>query len=230
MDVMTKPTRLSAGILLWDGVEMLDWVGPYEVLATATPFEVTQPGALKYYFDPITLARKPAVRCMGDVRVTVDRTLDRAGKLDIVIIPGGPGVLPRDPGRVEPIPSWQRDLIAFIRAHAEAATVVASVCTGAFLFARTGLLEGRRATTHSALLEMFRTECETHNRNITVVPGKIEDNGCGKMVTASGISSGIDFGLYLLHRFHGQSAMQAEARYLDGPWPLPGDTGSCPEI
>src|ERR1700752_2424906 len=99
-DVMTKPTRLSAGILLWDGVEMLDWVGPYEVLATATPLEVTQPGALKYYFDPITLARKPIVRCMGDVRVTVDRTLDRAGKLDILIIPGGPAVLPRDPIRI----------------------------------------------------------------------------------------------------------------------------------
>jgi transcriptional regulator GlxA family with amidase domain len=213
---------------MWDGVEMLDWVGPYEVLCTATPLDVSRPESLKYYFDPITVAPQRTVTCMGGVPVTVDRTLEACGQLDVVIVPGGPRVLPADPTVKAPIPKWQEPLVEFIRAQAPAARVVASVCTGAFLFARTGLLDGLRATTHSGLLELFRTECQTYGRRITVVPAKVEDNGCAKMVTASGISSGIDFGLYLLNRFFGPAAMQREAGYLDGPWPLPGDTGGCP--
>jgi len=223
---MTRPPRLTAGILMWDGVEMLDWVGPYEVLCTATPLDVSEPESLKYYFDPITIALAPTVTCMGNVRVTVDRTCEAAGQLDVLIIPGGPRVLPSDPSRKVPLPAWQEPLVEFIRAQAPAAQVVASVCTGAFLFARTGLLDGLRATTHSGLRGTFQTECNTYERHITVVEAKVEDNGCGTMVTAAGVSSGIDFGLYLLHRFHGRAAMQSEAGYLDGPWPLPGDTGS----
>ena len=221
---MTRPTPLKAGILMWDGVEMQDWVGPYEVLCTATPLSVADPASLKYYFDPITVALTPTVRCMGEVEVTVDRTCGSSGQFDVLILPGGPRVLPV---AHDPIPAWQQPLVDFIRAQAPGAQVVASVCTGAFLFARTGLLAGLRATTHSGLLDLFRQECDTYDRHITVVPGKVEDNGCGTMVTASGISSGIDFGLYLLNRFYGHAVMQKEAGYLDGPWPLPGDTGSC---
>lgn len=221
---MTRPTPLKAGILMWDGVEMQDWVGPYEVLCTATPLSVTDPASLKYYFDPITVALTPTVQCMGHVEVKVDTTCGSAGQFDVLIIPGGPRVLPVPN---EPIPKWQQPLVDFIRAQAPGAQVVASVCTGAFLFARTGLLDGLRATTHSGLLTMFQRESDTYQRHITVVPGKIEDNGRdGKVVTASGVTSGIDFGLYLLNRFYGHDVMQSEAGYLDGPWPLWGDTGS----
>ena len=222
---MTRPTPLSAGILLWDEVELLDWVGPYEVLCTATPLPVTKPESLKYYFDPITVATTSTVRCMGNVPVTVDRTCADAGQLDVLIIPGGPRVLPAHPDRKEPLPDWQVPLVDFIRRQAVGARIVSSVCTGAFLFARTGLLDGLRATTHSALLELLQTECDTYGRRITVVPVKVEDNGGGKMVSASGVSSGIDLGLYLLNRIYGHDAMQDEASYLDGPWPLRGDTG-----
>ena len=222
---MARPTPLKTGILMWDGVEMQDWVGPYEVLCTATPLSVTDPASLKYYFDPITVALTPTVVCMGGVEVKMDRTCDAAGQLDVLVIPGGPRVLPV---AGEPIPRWQQPLVDFIRTQAPGARVVASVCTGAFLFARTGLLDGLRATTHSGLLDVLQQECDTYQRHVTVVPGKVEDNGGGRMVTASGVTSGIDFGLYLLNRFYGYRAMQQEAGYLDGPWPQWGDTGSFP--
>jgi len=213
------PKPLSVGVVMWDGVELLDWSGPYEVLSTATPLDLP---SNRYYFDPVTVARHSMVSCFGGAEVKVGRTFGAVGQLDIVIIPGGPAVVPTDPKKREPVPAWEQDVIEFIREQAPGAKVVASVCVGAFLFARTGLLSGLKATTHTALLDVFRQASTTYGWNIDVVPGKVVDNG--KMISASGVSSGIDLGLYLLDRLIGETAMKDEASYLDGPWPLPGDT------
>mgnify|MGYP000977382078 FL=1 len=108
-------------------------------------------------------------------------------------------------GEVEP-------LLAFLRAQAPNLMVMASVCTGSYWLARAGLLEGREATTHSLRLADFAEKFPA----VRVMGEKIVDRG--RIITAGGVSSGIDLGLHLLERFHGPEARRREAIRLDGPW------------
>jgi transcriptional regulator GlxA family with amidase domain len=99
-----------------------------------------------------------------------------------------------------------------LRQRAESTETIASVCTGAFLLGRAGLLEGRRATTHSAALEALRRELPTAD----VVAAKVVDEGA--ILTAGGVSSGIDLALHLFERWFGPAARARAAQGLDGPW------------
>jgi transcriptional regulator GlxA family with amidase domain len=191
------------GIVLFPGVEVLDFAGPYEV------FSMAGEGDTHRYFRTVTIAvdriypAKLEVRCTGGLRVVADHTAHDCPPLDVLIVPGGPGAR----NQVD-----QAKLLAFIRARAVPPTVTASVCTGSFLLARAGLLEGKRATTHPARMEQFAAE----NPGIEVVGEKIVDYG--QLLTAGGVTSGIDLALYLLERFFGKEARQREAKRLDGPW------------
>jgi transcriptional regulator GlxA family with amidase domain len=89
---------------------------------------------------------------------------------------------------------------------------VASVCTGAFLLGRAGLLDGRRATTHTSALARLRSEFPA----ASVVEAKVVDEGA--ILTAAGVSSGIDLALHLLQRWFGPEARARAAANLDGPW------------
>jgi transcriptional regulator GlxA family with amidase domain len=196
---MTAPHRPLVGILLFDDVEVLDFTGPYEV-CSGTLGPDGEP-----YVDVVTVGTVPSIRCRGGLRVTADHTLADCPPLDALIVPGGPGADDRT--------AVQDDLILpFLRQRAMETPTVASVCTGAFLMARAGLLEGRRATTHSDAIHALRAEFP----GLEVVAAKVVDEGA--ILTASGVSSGIDLLLHLFERWFGPEARQRAARGLDGPW------------
>ena len=181
------------GILIFDDVEVLDFAGPFEVLSAASRCTT------------LTVAPSQEVRCVGGLRVKADHTLEDCPPLDALIVPGGPGAR-------ENLPEAQAPLLRFIQDQSRRTGIVASVCTGAFLLGRAGLLDGRRATTHSARLELFAAEFP----GVLLEQSKVVD--LGAVATSAGVSSGIDLALHLLERWFGPEARRAEARVLDGPW------------
>jgi transcriptional regulator GlxA family with amidase domain len=187
------------GILLFDDVEVLDFAGPYEV-CSGTRDEQQRP-----YVDVVTVGTAPLVTCRGGLRVQPDHLLSTCPPLDALIVPGGPGADERTPEQDEVI-------LPFLQARAGSIPTVASVCTGAFLLARAGLLEGHRATTHTQGLEALRAEFPS----IDVVAAKVVDEGT--ILSAAGVSSGIDLMLHLFERWFGPQARRRAARGLDGPW------------
>jgi transcriptional regulator GlxA family with amidase domain len=191
--------RPVVGILLFDRVEVLDFAGPFEVLSQAKSDDGDN--CLKV----LTVAARAEVVCQGGLRVLVDTTIEACPALDALVIPGGPGADYRTEEQ-------NVFLIPFIRRRAPETATVASVCTGAFILARTGLLDGFQATTHSSLIDAFRTEFP----RVNTVTAKVVDQG--PILTAAGVSSGIDLSLHLLERWFGPAVRARSARNLDGAW------------
>ncbi len=193
----TGPHRPRIAILLFPDVEVLDWAGPYEVLTGA------KDSGGNYCCQVITVAQQAEVLCHGGVRIKPEIRYELCPSLDALIVPGGPGA--RGSGN-------QDTLLRFIREQQRQSKIVASVCTGAFLLARAGLLEGHKATTHHQRREQFRAEFP----GIELVEEKVVDEGA--IITAAGVSSGIDLALYLLERWFGAEVRRQEAQRLEGPW------------
>jgi transcriptional regulator GlxA family with amidase domain len=174
-------------IAVWDGVEELDFAGPYEVL--------TAWGA-----DVVTVAESRApVRCAHGLQVVPDTTWADLDGLDIFLLPGGNS-------------GPQLGDVAFIarvKDLAERGTLMTSVCTGALVFAKAGLLDGRPATTHWSALERLGELGE----NVEVRPDDrfVDD---GEVVTAAGVSAGIDMALHLVARLDSVEEAQAVRRYI----------------
>jgi transcriptional regulator GlxA family with amidase domain len=187
------------GILLFDAVEVLDFAGPYEVCSG------TRGPDGRPYVDVLTVGTGPIVTCRGGLRVQPDHTLADCPSLDALIVPGGPGADEHTRDQDELI-------LPFLRARATTTPTLASVCTGAFLLGRAGLLAGHRATTHTAGLEALRREFP----DVDVVAAKVVDEG--PLLTAAGVSSGVDLMLHLFERWFGPEARARAARGLDGPW------------
>jgi len=190
-------TRPVVGVLLFDQVEVLDFAGPYEVLCCA----VDERG--KPLFRVFTLAENKQVTCRGGLKVAPDKRLSAAPGLDVVLVPGGPGARSRKRGVA---------LVKFLRERADTPAHIASVCTGAFVLARAGLLDGKKATTHWAR----RAELARAHPKVEVVEGKVVDQG--KVITSAGVASGIDLALHLVEKYYGQAARSREAKRLEGPW------------
>jgi transcriptional regulator GlxA family with amidase domain len=185
---------LRLAILVFHGVEILDFAGPLEVLAP---------------LGCALVGEAPQVLCQGGLRVAPDLLLADRPAVDVLVVPGGPGTR-RPEAETQP-------LVDYVRACAGPARIVASVCTGAFLLARAGLLDGRRATTHwrwrSALAERFPT--------IRLAEGRVVDDG--PVVTAAGVSAGVDLGLHLVGRLQGPGAAAEAARRIEWPGATVGD-------
>lgn len=191
--------RPVVGILLFDRAEVLDFAGPYEVLSGARHDDGSP------CLQVLTVATRPEVRCNGGLRVLVDYTIADCPPLDAIVVPGGPGADYRTPEQ-------ESSLIPFLVGRRAQTPLIASVCTGAFILGRAGLLDGKQATTHSSLLDAFRSEFP----RIEATATKVVDEG--PVVTAAGVSSGIDLSLHLLDRWFGPYVRARSARNLDGPW------------
>src|SRR2546427_10850919 len=178
MNAPTDPTfrfkhkRPIIAMLLFDGVEVLDFAGPYEVFAGARD-ESGEP-----YTKVFTAAAQPEVRCHGGLRGMPDASFQKCPDFDVLVVPGGPGAREKR--------ETQQPILQFIRQQKGKSKQIASVCTGSFLLARAGLLDGRRATTHSNRLEQFANEFAA----VRVEKAKIIDEH--DVITAGGVSSGID--------------------------------------
>jgi transcriptional regulator GlxA family with amidase domain len=195
----TRNTPPLVGILLFDDVEVLDFAGPYEVCSG------TIDSSGRPYVRVVTVGTGQEVRCRGGLRVRPDHVIEACPALDALIVPGGPGADVRT--------QVQDDVILpFLRERAGSTAIVASVCTGAFLLGRAGLLDGRQATTHSSALGALTREFPA----VDVIAAKVVDEG--PILTAAGVSSGIDLTLHLFERWFGAEARTCAAEGLDGPW------------
>jgi transcriptional regulator GlxA family with amidase domain len=190
---------LLAGVLVFDAVEELDFVGPWEVLGMAAKTRL--PIAAR-----LVAATTAPVRSACGLRVLPDHGFADAPAFDILIVPGGQGTRPG----VE-----DAALVGFVAAAAARATWVASVCTGAALLGRAGLLDGRRATTH--WLSMDFVAANAPKATLVKDERVVFD---GNVVTSAGVSAGIDMTLSLLGRIFGAPAalsVQEKMEYYPEP-------------
>jgi len=172
-------------IVIYDGFDTLDAIGPFEVFGHAAAFGADL--AVGLY----TLDEQSVVTSTHGLRVEPDGTL--AGDADVVVVPGGGWNERAESGAWEE--TQRGDLPdALARAHDRGATV-ASVCTGGMLLARAGITDGRPAITHHGALDDLR------DSGADVVEARVVDDG--DVVTAGGITAGIDLALYLLEREFG---------------------------
>ncbi|MFI1913427.1 DJ-1/PfpI family protein [Nocardia sp. NPDC020380] len=180
---MGETTR-TIGILLFPGVEELDFAGPWEVLAFWTR-TCPEDG-----WQVITLSRDGApVECAKGLKVTPDHSFGTAPDLDVLVFPGGMGTRPLV--HDEPTLDW-------LRARRADIPLITSVCTGALVLAAAGLLAGRAATTHWLSLDTLAKLDPT----IDIRPDdRFVD--AGDIITSSGVSAGIDMALHLLRRLAG---------------------------
>jgi len=194
----------TIGIYLFDDVEVLDFAGPFEVFSTAARLHARSvPGDQPLLAVTLIAARRAHVTARGGLVVMPEHDLRSHPALEVVIIPGG--IIEAELERPE--------LIEWLRAVSPSAEVVASVCTGAFILAQAGLLDGRPATTHWEDLEDFRTRFP----DVRVDAGRRWTNE-GKWFTSAGISAGIDMSLHLVERMACQALARRTARQMDYSW------------
>jgi transcriptional regulator GlxA family with amidase domain len=188
--------KQNVAILVFDEVEVLDFAGPFEV------FAVTDELRGHDTFNTFTVATKPdTVRARNGLKLVPDHTLESCPAPHVLVIPGGFGTraLLHEP-----------TLLEWINVKARKAGIVMSVCTGAFLLAKAGLLDGLRVTTHHECLDTLRELAPA----ATVDPAaRFHDNG--RILTAAGISAGIDCSLHVVRRLLGPEAATATARYME---------------
>lgn len=196
----------SVGIYLFDDVEVLDFAGPFEVFCTASRVKSRLRPDSAPPFEVFTVADSlRPVTARGGLRVHPHFGLGNHPAIDVLIVPGG--VVTSELQR-EAVVDW-------IARVAGATTVTASVCTGAFLLGRAGLLHGKRATTHwediADLRAMFP---DVH---VQAEARWVHD---GQVVTSAGISAGIDVSLYLVAQLEGEELAIRTARQMEYDWRL----------
>jgi transcriptional regulator GlxA family with amidase domain len=194
----------NVGIYIFDEVEVLDLGGPFEVFSTASRMKPRLSPGSDRPFEVFTIADRPRpVRARGGLMVQPNFDLANHPAVDVLVIPGGvvTAELKRD------------DVIAWIARTAARATITASVCTGAFLLARAGLLRGRMITTHWEDIDDFRAMFPD-----IPVRGDKRWVDQGSIVTSAGISAGLDMSLHLVARLEGEALAVRTARQMDYDW------------
>jgi transcriptional regulator GlxA family with amidase domain len=181
----------TTGILLFDEAEELDFVGPLEVFAMAR----------KDGDRVVTIAEGDGpVRGNLGLRVLPDHTIADAPPLDVLVVPGGFGT--RREAENPAILDW-------IKQVAANCTWVTSVCTGSMLLEAAGVVGGRRVTTHWAMIDSFRQK-----EGVTVLDGRryVRD---GNVVTAAGVSAGIDMALWVVGQLYDVDHARAVQRFME---------------
>jgi transcriptional regulator GlxA family with amidase domain len=181
----------TTGVLLFDGAEELDFAGPWEVFTMAR----TEGDRV------VTLAeRAEPVRAAKGLRVLPDHTLDDAPPLDVLVVPGGEGTL-REVDNAA--------LLDWIKSAAAQCTWVTSVCTGSFLLHAAGLVAGARATTHWAMTQELRKRGDVE---VLEDARYVRD---GNVVTAAGVSAGIDMSLWVVGQLYGVEHARVVQRFME---------------
>lgn len=195
--------RWNVGILIFDGVEVLDFTGPFEVFSRArlVPGVESRRSEESAPFRVFTVAKAAApVTATGGLQVIPHYPVAAAPPIDLLVLPGGFGTraLLHDGETLE----W-------IRRAAAGARKVTSVCTGSLLLAKAGLLAGRRATTHWGALDLL----ESLDASLKVErERRLVDDG---IITSAGVASGIDMAFYVVETLFGREVADETARYIE---------------
>jgi len=189
----------TIGFVLYPRFTALDFIGPYEVLSRLPGHRAI---VIAESSDPV-----PAEQ--GPVAVVPEFTFGNAPALDVLLVPGGPGQLAE---------MGNETLRAYLRTTAESAALITSVCTGALLLGDAGLLGGKRATTHWLAYEALE------RLGATPVAERIVRDG--NVITAAGVSAGIDLGLLLAAEIAGEEMAKAIQLGIEYDPQPPFDAGS----
>ncbi len=173
---------LDIAFLIFDGVMALDAIGPYDVLSNIPDTSITFVGE--------TRGLKRNQR--GSLGLSADRAISEVNRADILVVPGGFG---EEEVRKNPA------MLEWVRAIHATTQWTASICTGALILGAAGILDGLEATTHWAAREQLRSF------GATPVTQRIVEQG--KVITAAGVSAGIDMALHLTRRIAGDEVAQA---------------------
>ena len=192
-----KPAARNLAILIFDGVQIIDYTGPYETFG-----HVYTGDAPAFNVYTVSAKSSPITTAMG-MSVNPKYSFENAPEPDIMLVPGGDveGQL------------GSPTVIKWVQDKAKRAEVVLSVCNGAFILAKAGLLDGLEATTTANLIPLFR---EFAPKTRVVDDRRFVDNG--KIITTAGLSSGIDGSLHLIERLFGKGTAQMAALGMEYNW------------
>jgi len=188
---LPKAELTKVAILVFEGVQIIDFTGPYEVF-----------GQAGFRVDTVGPSSAPIKTAMG-LTIVPEHDFSSAEQPDIVVVPGGNVETLLGNG---PAADW-------LRRTAAQAQVVLSVCNGAFILARVGLLDGLEATTFASLIDDLAAEAP---KTKVVSDRRFVDNG--KIVTSAGLSSGIDAALHVVEKVLGRGRAQVIATNLEYNW------------
>ena len=195
--------KWNVGILIFDGVEVLDFAGPFEVFSRTrlAPGAESRRSEASAPFHTFTVAKTTApVSTTGDLRVVPHHGFAGAPRIDLLLVPGGIGTraLLHD-----------GETLDWIRRTAGQARKVTSVCTGSLLYAKAGLLAGRRATTHWGALDVL----ESLDASLKVErERRVVDDG---IISSAGVASGIDMAFYVVETLFGKAVADETAHYIE---------------
>lgn len=197
--------RKQVGIVIFENVEVLDFCGPFEV------FSVTRLNEEKRREEPspfnvflLAETTSPVV-ATGGMKVLPDYDLDSCPPVDILVVPGGWGTRTEiNNGR----------LLQWIADRSKQVETLASVCTGALLLGKAGLLDGKRVTTHWRSLDWMQ---ELFPK--VTVEKRLHFVEEGALFTSAGISAGIDMSLKVVEHYLGEALARATARHMEYPYP-----------
>lgn len=201
MDPTEVPLRI--GVLLFAGIEPLDFVGPAQVFWSLESARSFLPPMREVLVDLVAESMEP-VRCGHGLVVNPTTDFGEAPPFDVVIVPGGTGGETDDGSALigRRFQARHEPTLAFVRTQAAGGAVVASVCTGTFILAGAGLLAGRTGNTHWRAREELLRFMADRGETFTLRPDRVVDDG--DILTAGGVSSGIDLALHLVDRLLGE--------------------------
>ena len=194
--------KKNVGIFIFDNVEILDFAGPYEVFSSV---RLTKESRADIYnipapFYTFTISeKKKKVIASGGLKITSNYNFKSCPQLDFLIIPGGIGT--RD--------LLQNKLVLDWILYNKNVPIVASVCTGALLLAKNGMLYNKKATTHWGAYDLLKTI----DSSINVIKNKrfVFD----KYYSSSGVSSGIDMCLHIIEKIYGKNISKNTSKYIE---------------
>lgn len=197
--------KRSVGIFIFEQVEVLDFAGPYEVFSRTrlVPGIDSRRSSEHAPFHVFTVARtRDPIHATGGLQVIPDHSFADCPRIDLLVVAGGFGTRPL---------MEDAEVGEWIRRVSAGASVTASVCTGALLLARAGLLRGRRATTHWGALDLLASLDDS----IRVERGTpfVDD----AIVTSAGVAAGIEMAFHVVERLHGKAVADETARYIEYP-------------
>jgi len=193
----------NVAVLIFDDVEVLDFAGPFEVFGVSR----TADDPSQSLFNVYTVAESAgSVKARNGLSVNPNYTIADCPPPDLLLVPGGQGT------RRE---IHNDTLVNWIKTQAERVELMLSVCTGSFLLAKAGLLDGLKATTFHTTFDMLAELAPTAE----LCPGeRYVDNG--HLIMSAGISAGIDMSLYVVGKLHGDAQSERTAHYMEYEyWP-----------
>ncbi|HDR7757714.1 TPA: DJ-1/PfpI family protein [Bacillus cereus] len=194
--------KWSVGIFLFNEVEVLDFAGPFEV------FSVTEVNEEKTFTVYTVSENGEMITARNGLKVQPDYSIENLPPVDILIIPGGLGARKYE--------IKNEIVIKWIRQQMKEVKLMTSVCTGALLLAKAGLLEGLKVTTHWASIEKFKNEFQ----NVEVIENvKFVDEG--HIITSAGISAGINMAFHIVKNLLGVHVAEDTAKRMEYDISLP---------